>query len=626
MLSRSVAAIAATMLLTSCYAGYRGVNSDQKSSQDTIESFGKGLYQNNCAACHGPLEFSTKRGRNLEQINLAIASIPKMKGLQLLKPYEVNAIAEALTPKVKFRYTCNDSNSRGKSENLMRRMNKREIVNTLTDLLSANIMADSSIQSQLGLMNNDELKETVVDIPDIFASTHARGMFILALRAADLSMNDITARNLIYGSCAGTTTVTDTCAQDFIRNFGLRALRRPVTDAERADLLAFFKIVGGQEGLKRVMIRLLMNPALAFHMEFGSSQVGERLRLTDYEVASRLSYRITESMPDALLLAEAAKPGALQSLANLKVQAERLLNTPRGRARLEEFFRFYLQTKNIPDPYAPAGALHGIDTVGLGQEFKTEVDEYIRNVVWTKKGRYNDLMTSREVFPRSARMAKILRAPQAVGSTPSLTSADQAGLILRPALLADGAAGVNPFHRSLTIRRRMLCETFGVPDPDLVNEQVANVGDLSNVSSRERLTRITSPAQCLACHNRINPVGFVLDGYDQLGMPRQVETVFSASGQPTKSFPIDTRVDNLQFENASAADNAAQMMSAITDGMAARSCFAKTVFEYNRQRLQTEDDNCALSEVERTAEGSSVLDIWIASSVNEDIFWKAGGN
>lgn len=522
------------------------------------------------------------------------------------------------------RFVCNDSGTRGLSEKLMRRLSKSELVNTLTDLLGREVIGDAQIQIQLSLLNDDKLNQNVIDIPDAFSPTHAAALLKIVGRAADLAFASPAIRDSVFGACSGQATVSEVCANDFIRSFGQRALRRVVTSTESAELLSTYQKMTGAEGLKRVLMRILMNPALAFHQEFGNSIVGQRVRLTDYEIASRLSYRLTGSAPDTALL-EDASSGALQDLNNVRTHARRLIESGKAQERVKEFFRFYLQTDKIVDPNEFVARSHSLSSSQLADEYRTEIDEFIQNVVWKKKGSYKELLTSREVFPRSDRMARILETMRMTSAEPSVTTAAHAGILLRPGMLAASTVATNTFHRSLFIRKRILCESFGLPDPTLVAEQQSSVGDLSHLSNRDRLARLTEPRQCQACHSRINPIGFVLEGYDSLGMVRTLESVFDNSGNLKETHVVITKVDDVALPNAGPVEDAIGLNAKIAEGMAARSCFAQTVFEFQRTRVFTDDDLCALGEVEKVAQNGSVQDVFLLSVANEDIFWRNKG-
>jgi hypothetical protein len=534
-------------------------------------------------------------------------------------------------PGVQLKFQCKDPTIRGAGESKLRRLTRSEFAQTLTDLVGNDVVSDASIQTQLGVLSADKIQISVSDISENVADSTAQALVSIATQVSDLVVDNATRKTKIFGACASQATVVDECIQSFIKDFGLRVYRRPVAPDEGATLLAQYKTSPGVEGLKRLLMRLMLAPSMLFHVESGASTVGERIRLTDFEVASRISYRVMGTMPDAALF-EAAAKGQLQDLANVKAQTKRLFDSPLAKVRVIEFFRFYMQLDQVPQPYAGAVAAAGIDGAGLRDEMVQESVDFITEVIWKKRGTFKDLLLSKSVFPKSDRMAKILETT-VVGSSGEAvqTSEKHAGIILRPSMFAGADQLTKPYHRASVLRRRILCETFGAPDPNAIAERQTALGDLSGLGNRERLSKLTTSPQCLGCHSLINPAGFVLEGYDQLGAVRMVESIFDPSGKVTATHPIDTQVSDAKISDVSGPvasfRDAVDLAKTIASGNTARSCFAETVYEYQRWRESTAADACAIREVESAStDNGTVLDAFEFSIANEDIFWKTKGS
>jgi hypothetical protein len=251
--------------------------------------------------------------------------------------------------------------------------------------------------------------------------------------------------------------------------------------------------------------------------------------------------------------------------------------------------------------------------------------------VWNRQGNFKDLYSSAEVFPHSADMAKILETPVASAGNASTTNSDHAGLLLRPAFLAGGAALTNPYHRALIVRSNILCETFSPPDPTSINNRQGELGDLSQLSNRDRLSALTNTQTCLGCHSMLNPVGFVLEGYDQLGAKRSVESVFNpTSGAVKQTHPIITAVvdTHINDQNGEVKEfqDATDMQRAIAWSSEARACFARRIFEFQRAREVASTDACALREIESASASNGIQNAFVNSVANADIFYKAKGN
>lgn len=632
----------AVIIFTGCFqpgfdskhTGNASIDLSSNITPDVIAE-GKADYQQSCASCHSPLEISTKRGRTVQQIVEAIQLVPNMSHLKDLTQMDIQGIAAALSDKHQEEvvpgtpiYQCSSSETRGISENKMRRLIKSELVNTLTAILSSSVVNNISIQGQLDLLSQDIIDyEISGDIGEYPSTEQFKAMLEISMKASELAFSNSTIRNSIFGSCSGNSSIADSCVTDFIKNFGKKAFRRPVTSNEQSSYLSYYKATGGQDGLGRLLMRFLLSPELSFHIEVGEALERGRLHLTDYEVASRLSYRLAASMPDNELMAAADK-GELSNLANVKAHAKRIVESnPQAKQKLKEFFSYYMQADKYSEPDQLIGDLHGINVSGMKEELQQETFDFIDHVVWNKKGSLAQLFTSQEVFPKSARMAKILEADQVNGSSPSTTSKAHAGLILRPGFLSTGANQTAPFHRALTLRKNMLCETFGFPDTDLIENRAQELGDISQFSRRKQYELLTDSATCIGCHGKLNPIGFVLEGYDQLGAVRTEEPIFDESGNLLKKDAIDTVVDDSKILSNSGSvaqlNNAQDLSDLMSNSQQVNGCFAKSIFEYQRWRQATIDDHCALSEIEKGITNSgSVLDAYTNAVANEDIFWK----
>ncbi|HSP77110.1 MAG TPA: DUF1592 domain-containing protein, partial [Myxococcaceae bacterium] len=142
----------------------------------------------------------------------------------------------------------------------------------------------------------------------------------------------------------------ETCAKEFITRFGERAFRRPLTETEHARYLGLYNTValedGYTAGIQAVIASLLLSPHFLYRAELGEPAGDGRHVLTDYEVASELSYLFWGSMPDDELFAQ-ARAGALRTPEQLSTQARRLLASPRSRPLLDHFVSQWLELERL---------------------------------------------------------------------------------------------------------------------------------------------------------------------------------------------------------------------------------------------------------------------------------------
>jgi hypothetical protein len=524
-------------------------------------------------------------------------------------------------------YTCTDAQAgaRGASVENMRRLSRRELENTLAALLGSDVIADEQIAAKLAGLPIDE---TV--IAGDFTATPplglALGLSLISKRAVEVALAKPDWRAQHLPSCADDAAPAKACVESVVRDFGGRVWRRDLSDAEVQRYLDGYVASGeGQEGLAFTLRRLLQAPSLVFHIEMGTEAAGGRLRLTDFEVASRISYLTTDSPPDEALV-EAARSGDLQSVDGVRAEVDRLLASDAARAKTLDFFRYYAHLGTIPDPLPVTAAAVGIDdATGLGQEMRDEAFAFFDHVFWSSAGDFTELLSSTAAFPRSSALAQVFGSEVAAAGEP-VTAPSHVGLLHRPALLASPTLRTSPIVRGAHTRKLFLCDALGMPDPAAVAARQEEVGDIEGMSNRDKATTLTSDDACIGCHGMINPVGFSFEGFDPVGVPRSSEVVLDETGAVVDTWPLDTSVAALTVDDGEEPRSFAsstELALAIADGNRARACIARRMFEYYRLSAVDKDaDSCTLHEAEVASHEGNLQSVLAATIANEDIFWK----
>ncbi|HWB75911.1 MAG TPA: DUF1592 domain-containing protein [Nannocystaceae bacterium] len=521
-------------------------------------------------------------------------------------------------------HECTDANLRGTSRDAMRRLSKRELVNTLADLLGADVIADETIATRLAGLPEDE---TV--IAGDFATDPPVGLALamsgVAERAAEVTLGDPQWVAAHLPACVAAGTLDDACIEAVVRELGGKIWRRDPSDDEvAAYVTTFAESGGGDEGLRYLLRRLLQSPALVFHIEDGTGEIEDgRIRLAHHEIANRIAYAVIDSMPDDELMA-AARAGELDDVAAVEAHVRRLLEDPRAVAKTSDFFRYYSRITSVAEPSPAAAANAGVfETAGIAEQLRDEAFEYWAHIV-SSDGDFTELMASHAAFPRSDALATIFGSAMATDDAP-IEAPAHAGLLHRPALLVSGGARTSPIIRGAHVRKLFMCDVLGLPDPDAVMERQDEVGDLEHMSNRDKITELTSANACIGCHGLVNPVGFTFEGYDQLGAVRNEESIFDADGNVVEVWPIDTKVEDVTLEPdlpTSFADSRA-LAEAMSQSWRARACFAQRTFEYWQMRAFDERDECALADAEAATHDGTLVDVFVATIANEDIFWRA---
>jgi hypothetical protein len=313
--------------------------------------------------------------------------------------------------------------------------------------------------------------------------------------------------------------------REFCHRFAERAFRRPLTEEEKQLYVnrQFDESADLDLAVKRVVLLTLKSPRFLYR-EFGSAQ-GDA-----YDIASRLSFAMWDSLPDQQLL-EAAKNNQLTNREQTLKQAERMLVDMRTRAKLHEFFLRWLRIEHIPDLAKDTQRFPEFDEQ-IAADLRTSVELFVDDIVWSDASDYRQLLLS-DSFPLNARLAKFYGAETPGGSNfekAPLDGSKRAGILTHPYLLSSFAytGESSPIHRGVFISRSLLGRALR-PPPEAVSPLAADVH--ADLTTRERVALQTQSESCMSCHSMINPLGFTLESFDAVGKFREAE----------KGKPVDVR-------------------------------------------------------------------------------------
>lgn len=314
--------------------------------------------------------------------------------------------------------------------------------------------------------------------------------------------------------------------RDFCKKFTERAFRRRLTDDEKKLFVdrAFDAAAGDTDlAVKTVVLLALKSPRFLY------PEAGDLPE--QYAVASRLALALWDSNPDMELLS-AANEGKLGDAAAIEQHARRMLNDPRGKAKLREFLFVWLKLDQATDPAKDAKKFPGFDPA-LAADLRTSLELFLDDIVWGT-GDFRDLLLSNEMYvnDRLARfyglkptepIAHPLKAFGFVTHTPDpgfrkvkFEPDRRAGVVTHPYLMAVLAYNTesSPIHRGVFVARGLLGITIRPPQ-DAFTPLPAEKHP--NLSTRERVALQTKPAACGGCHSVMNPLGFALENFDAVG-------------------------------------------------------------------------------------------------------------
>ena len=318
--------------------------------------------------------------------------------------------------------------------------------------------------------------------------------------------------------CEESTEFDAECAAEFITSMGRRLWRRPLDEAEVARISAIAadstEVLGDfHAGLSYGLAALLQSPHFLFR-----SELGEDGRFTDWETASRLSFFLWNTTPDDELL-DAAEAGELSSADGLRVQAERMLESPLARRGIRNFFAEYLDLDEL-DELAKDPTIFEHFSSELGADAREETLLLMEHIVFDDPGDYRDVMTSQHTF-LNPRLATLYGVPAPVadgfGRARLPSDANRIGVIGHASFLAHHAHQVSSSAtlRGAAVRQVFLCQTIP-PPPVNVDTSIPEPSGTAP-TLRDRVAEHLENEACAGCHNLMDPIGLGLENYDGIG-------------------------------------------------------------------------------------------------------------
>ena len=326
-------------------------------------------------------------------------------------------------------------------------------------------------------------------------------------------------------TCSATSAAAETaCARTILTTLTRRAYRRPVTDADVGPLLAFFRegrLEGDfEEGMEYAIRRLLVSPEFLLRVERDPQGLAANApyRISDIELASRLSFFLWSSIPDDELLDLAAKK-QLGTAANLPRQVQRMLADPRADAFVNNFAGQWLFLRNLAAAVPVQSVFPDFDDT-LRQAFQRETELFFASIVREDRSAF-DLLRANHTF-LNERLAVHYGITGVKGSHFRRVELDKnsarAGLLGQGSILTVTSY---PDRTSPVKRGKWILENLiGTPPPP----PLPDVGDLKIksetggiLSMRQRMEEHRANPVCASCHSMMDPLGLALENFDAVG-------------------------------------------------------------------------------------------------------------
>ncbi|MEQ1501015.1 MAG: DUF1588 domain-containing protein [Myxococcota bacterium] len=424
---------------------------------------------------------------------------------------------------------------------MLRRLTHDEYARTVHDLVGVDVdPASFASDPVVDGFRNDAAALVVTDLlADQYRST------------AEAVSDEVDVASLVPCEVA---TGDATCAAAFVESFGYRAFRRPLTqdDLDRyVGLWATIAVEDGFEGgVRWVVAAMLQSPHLLYRSELGVQGDPGAFTLTGWEVATALSYTLYGTTPDAALLQHAAD-GDLDTPEGVAAVAGTMLADPRTLGAAADLVEVWFDL----------GQLDTVSRDGLTPELRDAMRQETRDVVEdvaAAGGSLADLMTTRYTIV-SPLLATHYGLPGS--GRVDLDGETYGGLLTHGSVLTTHGkpSGSGPIQRGVTVRERLLCEDLP-PPPSNLDTSPPEVDP--TLSTRERYEQHSADPACAGCHDKIDPIGFGFERYDQLGRWREDDG----------GHPIDDRgaIDDVAFAGPF------DLAEVLLDDPRFRTCFGAT--------------------------------------------------
>ncbi len=436
---------------------------------------------------------------------------------------------------------------------------------------------------------------------------HTAAYYTVARGLATEIVKSDTRLKAFAGSCASiSTTPSASCVSAFLTQKAMQILRRPLTEVEIATMSSD---MAGK--WKSLLTRLLMHPSFLFQTELeGSAVKSGILKVSPYELASRISFHVVKQAPDAALLAKAAD-GSIMQKEVIRSEIKRLISTYPLQATYsaDKFFEGWMAYKRVAHPVAGSSA--PIKAFTSGQTLQrdsliAELTNMTRYYLNQGQGSFEDLFLSPYSFASNADLASLYGVAAYNPASDTMVAFPQkqrAGLLNRAAFLISGNVDTSPIIRGLRVRREFLCEEI-TPPPASIAAMVRDPVFDPTLSTRVRFENKTASTACMGCHVAINPLGFSLENFDGYGRFRTVEKVFDpVSGELLNQIPVDPVVQpQVTLHDSRSISSSAEFHELISESGKARACMVESFYRYiHYHAANREADSCDLLEMDELA-------------------------
>ncbi len=430
------------------------------------------------------------------------------------------------------------------------------------------------------------------------------------------------------------TSPTDAvCAEEFVRQFGLRAFRRPLTDDESRRYRDLFLREAGRaqdfhRGAILVVEAMLQSPHFLFRVEHGAGDQN-----ASYAVASRLSYLLWDTMPSDELL-RAADAGELSSTEQVEATVRRMLEDPRARDALEEFLAQWLRFDRVLEATRDRRRFreYNAEVAAAMVEETRRLFDYL---VWGDRN-FMEFFTAGYTFV-SSDLARIYGLPapaEEFGRVDYPVESGRSGVLGHGSFLVATSkpAETSPTSRGLFVRNHFLGQEIP-PPPAGVNTDLPTIREDAPRTNRQRLETHLNSESCSGCHRLIDPIGLGFERYDAIGAFQERMTLrfgggrggeSGGRGQATTELDIDTS-GYIQGIEGSEFSSPKELGRLLSQSETCQKAIVKQLFRYAFGRQETPSDQPVIEGLyERLRDSGFRFRELIIALVTSDLFLQKG--
>jgi hypothetical protein len=419
-------------------------------------------------------------------------------------------------------------------------------------------------------------------------------------RAAEELSAEVLRRSGDFVGCPVDQLGAGQCLDDFIRAFATKAWRRPTTNEDVGKLHNVYSTASAATdpgtGLRMVVEAVVLSPHFLFRTELGApgAAPGQVTALTDYELASALSYTLWDAPPDAGLLGLAAA-GKLHEPTTLAGEAKRLLaSSKRAPDSLDSFFQQWLQVDDLASSTKDT-TLFPSYSAQVAQDLLEENRRFVNGVVFDGDHSLRTLLTASfgYVDQRTAGIYGTTGAGADLART-DLDAGQRRGLLTQGAFMAAhaDADSTRLVDRGRFVREEVLCLDVPPPPGDFKFMDPKITDDMTQ---REKLTIHAANPACAACHVLFDGIGFAMESYDPIGQFRTLDRGKKIDTSGT--LPLPGRPD-LQFADfVGLVDQLAKLPEPYQ-------CFSTRYLEYATGRTSSQISDCERQPLAKAFEDS----------------------